>query len=849
MVAESHSPMYLAQKYWARKPHNVVREYIRQYSKSGSIVLDPFCGSGVTGIEALILDRKAVVVDLNPLAVFLTKTTLVPVDLEKLEITFNGVEQDVKDEIMGLYRISCPECHSKALTTCVFQSYVVSCPECGSEITMKEAKRAAGKRQNIYLCTSCTQPFSYANTKILREVPVEIRYECQKCGSNRQLKDIPELQSNVSFEGLWYPDANLLYPTGRPFLTKRRAGTMQELFTMRNLYALALLFRAIQNSICDMSIRNLLNLAFIGAVPQSSRMMILTESSGPSWKVPEYLVYPTHCEFNVWTRYENRYKALLRAKRDADSKIYYYKEAKNFQELREDANFLALTKNAIGLTNGTDAIPENSVDYVFTDPPYGGSIQYYELEYVKQSWLANANTDFNFYPDWWEGEITVNKAQQKNFDYYHKMLSAAFKQTYQVIRPGHWMTVTFHNTDVRIWNSIIDAIVLAGFDIEKIVYQPPVFPSAKAQLQPYGSAIGDYYIRCARPEIAKRQTTSDEIDRERYKRVVVETTKKTIAGRGEPTAFTHILNGIITELKRNGLLFSGAPQNIESVLQEYLDSEFVLVSLGDNATKGEGKAWWFKDPAQIPYLEQVPLYERVEKAVINILNRKVEVSFDEVLKEIFLTFPNARTPDKSNIVEVIQEYASKTKQGRWRLNPIFTYRHKEHSRAIFCLALIGKKLGYKIWVGLNEQSDSVDKTVLRSLCSYKNLALPGITGQALKRIKNIDLLWYTDEINAEFEVENSTGITEAVVRGANIPYKVNRYIVIPEERERLLLRRIQEPALKELLLNGGWEFIFYTRLFDFFDMNKHRKTLMLSEFNEIVGEKSHITDKGQRVMF
>ena len=65
--AQAHTSMYLMHKYWARKPHNVVADYIEHYSKKGEIVLDPFSGSGVTAIEALKHGRKAIAIDLNSL--------------------------------------------------------------------------------------------------------------------------------------------------------------------------------------------------------------------------------------------------------------------------------------------------------------------------------------------------------------------------------------------------------------------------------------------------------------------------------------------------------------------------------------------------------------------------------------------------------------------------------------------------------------------------------------------------------------------------------------------------------------------------------------------------------------
>lgn len=73
IVAKAHTQMYLMHKWWARKPYNVVAEYIKNYTRKGDIVLDPFCGSGVTAIESLKLERKVVTIDLDPIATFITK--------------------------------------------------------------------------------------------------------------------------------------------------------------------------------------------------------------------------------------------------------------------------------------------------------------------------------------------------------------------------------------------------------------------------------------------------------------------------------------------------------------------------------------------------------------------------------------------------------------------------------------------------------------------------------------------------------------------------------------------------------------------------------------------------------
>ena len=97
VVPKPHTSMYLMHKYWARKPYNVVSEYIRNYTKEGDIVLDPFCGSGPTPIEAIKVGRKSIGIDLDPIAIFITKMTVLPVNIDSIKKTFEEIK--VKCEI------------------------------------------------------------------------------------------------------------------------------------------------------------------------------------------------------------------------------------------------------------------------------------------------------------------------------------------------------------------------------------------------------------------------------------------------------------------------------------------------------------------------------------------------------------------------------------------------------------------------------------------------------------------------------------------------------------------------------------------------------------------------------
>jgi len=110
LVAKTHTPMYLMHKYWARKPHNVVQEYIKTYTKEGDIVFDPFVGSGPTYIESLKLNRKAIGLDLDPMSIFITKCTVLPVNLEELKKEFEKIKGEIIPEIQDFYKTNCPNC-------------------------------------------------------------------------------------------------------------------------------------------------------------------------------------------------------------------------------------------------------------------------------------------------------------------------------------------------------------------------------------------------------------------------------------------------------------------------------------------------------------------------------------------------------------------------------------------------------------------------------------------------------------------------------------------------------------------------------------------------------------------
>ena len=286
-----------------------------------------------------------------------------------------------------------------------------------------------------------------------------------------------------------------------------------------------------------------------------------------------------------------------------------------------------------------------------------------------------------------------------------------------------------------------------------------------------------------------------------------------------------------------GYLLIAKPERIDEIIAKHSDIEFVFL---------EGKGWWLKSPSNY-LLDIIPLNERVEQAVIQTLRRKNKVSLDEVLQDLFLTFQNGLTPNPPIVTSVLSEYASKTKDGKWKLKPSVEVREDEHAKMIHSISHIGVKLGYSVFSG--HPTAIYEGKQVADIAGYQDVSkLEDISPASMKKIKEIDAVWHKDgKICSIFEVENTTGITEALVRGANIPYPVNRYIVLPEERDALLQSRMKEPMLSEHFNEGNWKIIFYGKLNEFVEEHK-RKHYTITDFESIANTKPsklQLTDTGQ----
>jgi len=422
---------YKMHKYWAGKPWYVVAEYIRHFTREGDIVLDPFCGGGVVGCEALINRRKAVLNDLNPMAAFIAKNTCrAPVDLDLLLAEFGRIGARVKDEIMDMYRLK------------------EKCPICGGDIFAKHVVRGPALNGKWIAEARCINGHGRAD-------------HIRRVLSPEEKDDIEALEDKqIPF---WFPDDEL--PDGREIMRLKSAGMthIHQLFTRRNLMALSIIYHEI-GQVRDEAVRDLMLMAFSNTVLHASKLK--SESLRPM-SANSYYCMGDWIEENVWERFENRVTwrwGVYEGKRETNRLIGdYFKPATDFSGLLREGTFMLFNRSAQDLSG----IPASSIDYCFTDPPYGGSIQYSELTFLWRSWLGMKG---GFARD----EIIVNDFQKKKEQDFEDMLKEAFGEIYRVLKPGRWLSVTFNNRDQRVWMALLNACGACGFEKVNIVPQKPL---------------------------------------------------------------------------------------------------------------------------------------------------------------------------------------------------------------------------------------------------------------------------------------------------------------------------------------------------------------------------------------
>ncbi len=462
--AGKNSTTYRAHSYHTKIPPEAIAPVILHYTSPGDIVLDPFCGSGMTGVAALQVGRHAVLSDLSPAAVHIARNYVTPCRPDLLRIAVDLVYQRVRSTMAFLYDVVGDDGATATVEHTVWSDRFL-CTACSAQWTYWEATKqkvglAEGKTVDCPFCG-----FSHRKRELVWVGEEPVVTSASTAGSRfRDEHSLTEeeldliRQTEAAPIPYWTP--NVEFDKSREMWrashTEMGVRTVADFYTRRNLHALAAIRHAILQE-QDERLRNALLFAFTGCVNRASRRYQWNKKRPTNVMTGTLYISSLRYEWNVWSLFS----------RKASDVIRYYESFPATHAVAE-----------VVLTSATDLkhVPDRSVDFVFMDPPFGSNIFYGDSSLLWEAWLGRLTP--------LEDEIVVNRKVAKSeggkdVSAYSALLSRAFEEVARVLKQGAHAVLAFSNTDDRVWQAIQSAICAAGLEITTTAVLDKVHRSIK----------------------------------------------------------------------------------------------------------------------------------------------------------------------------------------------------------------------------------------------------------------------------------------------------------------------------------------------------------------------------------
>ena len=455
MSAGKNTYTYDAHTYHTKVPPQGIAELLTHYLPEGrGLILDAFAGSGMTGVAAQVTGHDSILNELSPAACFIADRFTNSIDPTLFEAGVNAILEATRDIRRRLYTTKCRECGSETEILYTVWSYKVLCDHCGSEFVLWDHCRKYGARVREHKiltefpCPQCKKVLQKSKLQRTSVVPVMLGYKCCKGGqqeTTHSLSDedvvlIREIEQKPPTQPGFYPLTKLPEGVNLRQPAKHGLDSIDKFYTARNLAAMSHLWQAIHR-VEDTNLAAYLAFAFTSLYQRVTRLSEFRFWGG-SGNTARFNVPYISNEANVFLTFERKAKTIL-------------------DHLRTTAaNYTAHSVVVRGSATHMDYLPDQSIDLIFTDPPFGANINYSEMNILWEAWLGEFTDTAQ--------EAIINKVQNKDVTAYQNLMTASMCECYRVLRPGHWMLLVFMNSSKEVWNALQEAIAHAGFTIRKI---------------------------------------------------------------------------------------------------------------------------------------------------------------------------------------------------------------------------------------------------------------------------------------------------------------------------------------------------------------------------------------------
>ncbi len=493
-------PIYNAHSYHTKVPHKAIMRYLMHYTSPGDIVFDGFCGTGMTGLAANLCGdrneveslgykisendtvydsegniisklgkRRAIINDLSPAATFISYNLNTQSDIVDFQNESKKIVEEVNKECGWMYEtnhemkdddLTVQSKKIKGTVNYIIWSDVFVCPECNEELVFWDIAVEKGemKIKEKMHCPSCSIELSKKNmqrafetfydsvinrpVQHAKQVPVLINYFVGKKNyikkpDNEDLNLINKINENTI--PFWFPNNELPfgYNTQQPMKSHGYTHA-HHFYTKRNLWVLASFWnKSSKNKLLRFAITSIL----IKTASKLHNIGIKDGKINLAGALPNVLFIPSNlAERNIIRLLEGKIRDIIKA------------------DLGRIQSNNIISTMSFGVSHNN--LDKEFVDYIFVDPPFGSNLMYSELNYLWEAWHKVFTENTN--------EAIENKIQNKSLSEYHKLMTSAFKKAYEILKPGHWMTIEFSNTKASVWNVIQSAVEESGFVVANV---------------------------------------------------------------------------------------------------------------------------------------------------------------------------------------------------------------------------------------------------------------------------------------------------------------------------------------------------------------------------------------------
>ena len=443
--------IYNCHAYLTKVPVGAIQPFIETFTEPGEVVVDFFAGSGMTGLAALTLSRRAQLSDISVLGRHIATGYLMGVPAADLLSAADEVMRKARASIKGLYMTKRVSDNAKVEMVRAVWSFTYICPACGYEMVYFNHLDEKGRPPQG--CPSCNGPFARRSWARGKDMPVEVVVVGEKGKQARQevseddCRKIREAQEDPRMEQVpSQPIEKHREMYSRSGLGKTGMTETRKFFSPRNAIALLELWRAI-NEVKDETIRQKLRFVFTAILPRASKRYQWSAKRPLNAQNQTYYIAPVYYEWNVFELFQRKVNAAIRATDTLLGKATLFRSSE-----------VDKVKYEIASADRLEHLEDEAVDYVFTDPPFGSNIFYSDMNLFHEAWLGET-TDYR------SEAVVHTTGNRKNGaeERYEKLLRDALKEGWRILKPGRYMSVVFGNSSGRIWGLVQRALRNAGF--------------------------------------------------------------------------------------------------------------------------------------------------------------------------------------------------------------------------------------------------------------------------------------------------------------------------------------------------------------------------------------------------